>query len=119
MFLRGNPRPAAHSCATPPALARTVDQYAEGQEIDPYVWPLPDDTFSHPRSAGTFTRFLLQYVHERKIIGWPDAIAKASYLPAKRLEETAPRTKKKGRLQVGMDAEIIIFDPATVQDRVT
>jgi N-acyl-D-glutamate deacylase len=89
------------------------------QEIDPTVWPLPDDAFSHPRSAGTFTRFLAQYVRDRKLVSWPDAIAKTSYLPAKYLEETAPQMKKKGRLQVGMDADITVFDPATVQDRAT
>jgi N-acyl-D-glutamate deacylase len=89
------------------------------QEIDPNAWPLPDDAFSHPRSAGTFTRFLAQYVRDRKLINWSDAIGKTSYLPAKYLEETAPQMKKKGRLQVGMDADIVIFDSATVQDRAT
>jgi N-acyl-D-glutamate deacylase len=90
-----------------------------GREIDPNAWPLPDDAFSHPRSAGTFTRFLAQYVRERKLISWPEAIAKTSYLPAKLMEETAPQMKRKGRLQVGMDADITVFDPATVQDRAT
>jgi N-acyl-D-glutamate deacylase len=47
------------------------------------------------------------------------AIAKTSYLPAKLLEETAPQMKKKGRLQVGMDADVTVFDPATIQDRAT
>ena len=90
-----------------------------GQETDPNVWPLTDDAFSHPRSAGTFTRFLGQYVRDRKLITLPDAIAKTSYLPAKYLEEIAPQMKKKGRLQVGMDADITVFDPATVLDRAT
>jgi N-acyl-D-glutamate deacylase len=90
-----------------------------GQEIDSNTWPLPDDAFAHPRSAGTFTRFLAQYVRDRKLINWSDAIAKTSYLPAKLLEETAPQMKKKGRLQAGMDADITVFDPATVQDRAT
>ena len=90
-----------------------------GQPIDTEAWPLPEDAFSHPRSAGTFTRFLAQYVRDRKLISWSDAIAKASYLPAKLLEETAPQMKKKGRLQVGMDADVVVFDPGTVQDRAT
>jgi N-acyl-D-glutamate deacylase len=90
-----------------------------GQEINPNVWPLPDDAFAHPRSAGTFTRFLAQYVRDRQLISWPDAIAKTSYLPAKLLEETTPQMKKKGRLQVGMDADITVFDPETVEDRAT
>jgi N-acyl-D-glutamate deacylase len=90
-----------------------------GTEIDPNVWPLPNEAFSHPRSAGTFTRFLAQYVRERKLISWSDAIAKTSYLPAKYLEETAPQMKKKGRIQRGMDADLVVFDTATVQDRAT
>jgi N-acyl-D-glutamate deacylase len=90
-----------------------------GREMDPNAWPIPDDAFSHPRSAGTFTRFLAQYVRDRKLMSWSDAIAKTSYLPAKLLEDTAPQMKKKGRLQVGMDADVIVFDPATVQDRAT
>jgi hypothetical protein len=46
-----------------------------GQETDPNAWPLPDDAFSHPRSAGTFTRFLAQYVRDRKLLSWLCAIA--------------------------------------------
>jgi N-acyl-D-glutamate deacylase len=90
-----------------------------GQEIDPNAWPLPDDAFSHPRSAGTFTRFLGEYVRERHAIGLSDAIAKTTYLPAKLLENSVPQMKKKDRLQVGMDADVVVFDPATVQDRAT
>jgi N-acyl-D-glutamate deacylase len=90
-----------------------------GQEIERTSWPLPGDAFAHPRSAGTFTRFLAQYVRERKLISWSDAIAKTSYLPAKLLEDTATQMKKKGRLQVGMDADITVFDPRAVEDRAT
>ena len=90
-----------------------------GREIDSNAWPLPGDAFSHPRSAGTFTRFLADYVRERKLISWPDAIAKTSYLPAKLVEESAPQMKRKGRLQVDMDADIVVFDPSTIQDRAT
>ena len=52
-------------------------------------------------------------------IGLSDAVAKTAYLPAKLLEETVPQLKKKGRLQAGMDADIVVFDPVTVQDRAT
>ena len=40
-------------------------------------------------------------------------------LPAKRLEQTALQMRKKGRLQIGMDADITVFAPATVQDQAT
>jgi N-acyl-D-aspartate/D-glutamate deacylase len=47
------------------------------------------------------------------------AIEKMSLLPAKRLESIAPTMKKKGRMQVGMDADITVFNPATVTDKAT
>jgi N-acyl-D-aspartate/D-glutamate deacylase len=48
-----------------------------------------------------------------------DAIRKASLLPAQRLEGTAMGARRKGRLQEGADADIVVFDPAAVQDRAT
>ena len=44
------------------------------------MWPLPNDAFSHLRSAGTFSRFLAHYVRERHTISLPDAIEKTTYL---------------------------------------
>ncbi|MCX6604817.1 MAG: amidohydrolase family protein, partial [Acidobacteria bacterium] len=73
----------------------------------------------HPRAAGTYARVLGVYVRERKVPSLMDALAKISYLPAKRLEAFAPAMKRKGRLKVGADADIAIFDPATVIDRST
>ena len=90
-----------------------------GEHVDDDAWPLPDDAFSHPRSAGTHARFLGQYVRERNLISLSDAIAKTAYLPAKLLEETVPQLKKKGRLQAGMDADIVVFDPVALRDRAT
>jgi dihydroorotase-like cyclic amidohydrolase len=42
-----------------------------------------------------------------------------SYLPAKLLEDSVRQMRSKGRLQVGMDADVVVFDPVTVQDRAT
>jgi N-acyl-D-glutamate deacylase len=92
---------------------------ANGEEVDGDVWPLPADAFAHPRSAGTYSRFLSEYVRERKAISLSDAIAKTAYLPAKLLEDSVPQMKQKGRLQEGMDADLVVFDPATVRDRAT
>lgn len=48
-----------------------------------------------------------------------EAICKMSLMPAQTLEEFVPQMRKKGRLQIGMDADIVVFDPATVADLAT
>ncbi len=73
----------------------------------------------HPRGMGTFSRVLGYYARDKKILSLSDAIAKMSYLPAKRLEDFAPAFKHKGRLTPGADADITIFDADTVIDRAT
>jgi N-acyl-D-aspartate/D-glutamate deacylase len=72
-----------------------------------------------PRSAGTYARVLAHYVRDTKAITLNEAIRKMTLLPAQRLERRAPIFRDKGRLRVGADADIAIFDPNTVSDRST
>jgi N-acyl-D-aspartate/D-glutamate deacylase len=73
----------------------------------------------HPRGVGTFARVLGLYVRDQKALSLMDAIRKMSLLPAQRLEKAVPSMRMKGRVKVGADADITIFDPATVIDRAT
>ena len=77
------------------------------------------DGGGHPRSTGTFARFLGRFVRELEIVDWMEGIRKITLLPAQRLEKAIPGMEKKGRLQIGMDADVTVFDPATVQERAT
>jgi dihydroorotase len=78
---------------------------------------MPYAKLAHPRSAGTYSRVLGKYVREEKLIDLSTAIEKMTLLPAKRLEEVSPTMRFKGRIQVGADADITIFNPNTVIDK--
>lgn len=73
----------------------------------------------HPRSAGTYSRILAKYVREEKSLSLMDAIRKMSLMPAERLEKRVPVMRNKGRVRVGADADLTIFDPQKVQDMST
>jgi N-acyl-D-aspartate/D-glutamate deacylase len=98
------------------------------------------DGTGHPRTTGTFARILGRYVRDGETnvgaqhaaplpnatqppptarLSLMDAIRKMTLMPAQRLEARVPAMKEKGRLRVGADADITIFDAATVLDRST
>jgi N-acyl-D-aspartate/D-glutamate deacylase len=77
------------------------------------------DGKGHPRAAGSYARVLGFYVREQKALSLMDAIRKSTLMPAQRLEKLAPMFRAKGRLRVGADADIAVFDPATVIDHAT
>ena len=90
---------------------------ADGSTYTGDAWPLPPDATSHPRSAGTFTRFLRHWVREREAVPLLEGIAKCSLIPAQILEASTPAMRTKGRLQPGADADLVVFDLATLTDR--
>ncbi len=73
----------------------------------------------HPRAAGTYARVLGKYVREEKALTLMDALKKMSLMPARRLEGMSPAMRGKGRLKVGADADIVVFDAARVKDEAT
>jgi dihydroorotase len=73
----------------------------------------------HPRGAGSFARVLGRYVRERQALPLATALRKMTLMPAQRLERSAPSFRKKGRVQVGADADLTLFDPARVIDHAT
>jgi N-acyl-D-aspartate/D-glutamate deacylase len=73
----------------------------------------------HPRQAGTFARVLAHYVRDTNQLTLMEALRKMTLLPALRLETWAPAFLQKGRIRVGADADITVFDAEHVMDRST
>ena len=73
----------------------------------------------HPRSAATNARLLGVYVREEKVLPLMEALRKSTLMPAQRLERRVPAMRDKGRIRVGADADLTLFDPARVRDRAT
>ena len=73
----------------------------------------------HPRGQGTFSRVLGYYVREQKTLDLMTALRKMTLMPAQRLQKRAPMFKNKGRIRVGADADITVFDPRRIIDKAT
>jgi N-acyl-D-aspartate/D-glutamate deacylase len=85
----------------------------------PLVMIASDGAEGHPRNAGTYSRVLAQYVREKGTLTLMDAIRKMTLMPAQMLERSTSAGRQKGRLQEGADADIVVFDAATISDRST
>jgi N-acyl-D-amino-acid deacylase len=68
----------------------------------------------HPRAYGTFARLLGKYVRDEKVIPLEEAIRRLTSLPATNL-----KLQKRGALKAGHFADVVVFDPATIQDHAT
>jgi len=73
----------------------------------------------HPRGQGSYARVVGHYVREEKALDLMLALRKMTLMPAQRLEKRAPVFKNKGRIKIGADADITVFNPATVIDKAT
>ncbi len=82
-------------------------------------WPLPDDATSHPRSAGCFTKFIREWVRERKTVSLLEGVRKCALIPAEILSQSTPAMRAKGRLATDADADIVVFDYEKLSDRAT
>jgi N-acyl-D-amino-acid deacylase len=68
----------------------------------------------HPRTYGTFARLLGKYVRDEKIISLPEAVRRLTSLPAANL-----KLDRRGWLKAGFYADVVVFDPAKIQDHAT
>jgi N-acyl-D-aspartate/D-glutamate deacylase len=73
----------------------------------------------HPRGQASYSRVLGYYVREEKVLDLMTALRKMTLMPAQRLERHAPAFKDKGRIRVGADADITVFDPVKIIDKAT
>jgi N-acyl-D-amino-acid deacylase len=80
--------------------------------------PAPEGVFlksnSHPRAYGNFARLLAKYVRDEHALTLPEAISRLSAMPARNLS-----LQDRGLLKNGYFADIVIFDPNTIQDHAT
>jgi dihydroorotase len=78
-----------------------------------------EDGRGHPRTSGSYAKVLGRYVRDEGVVDLMDALRRMSLEPARRLQDRVPAMAAKGRIRVGADADLTIFDPAAVVDRAT
>ena len=106
VIVHSTPQSAVDAAVSSPLTAIATDGFLRGGK-------------GHPRTSGTYSLILGRYVRERRVLSLSEALNKCSLMPAQRLERRAPAFAAKGRLQPGMDADVVIFDADTVIDNST
>src|SRR3984957_1250534 len=89
-----------------------------GAAPEPASWPLPPAAFTHPRTAGTYARSIRTLSRDGGL-PLPEILAKCSLSPAMLLQDRVPAMRRKGRVNQGSDADIVVFDPETITDQAT
>ena len=90
-----------------------------GPRTDPAAWPPPARAVTHPRTAGTFSRAVRLLTRGQEPMSLAQALSKCSLEPARLLEDQVPGLRRKGRLQVNADADVLVFDPVHLADQAT
>jgi dihydroorotase len=114
-------KPTGGLIISPPSYS---EESVKNLVADPMVMVASDGMWltngkAHPRTWGTYARVLGRYVREQKALSLMQALNKMTALPADRLSQRIPGMKKKGRIQAGADADIVVFDPETILDQAT
>jgi N-acyl-D-glutamate deacylase len=121
LIYNNNPEDIAKWMAQPGVVVVSDGMAVQDESLNYYPWEASYEGHSvHPRTAGTRAK-VLRMVREDKNMSLMEAISKMSYLHAKYFAELGgiPQFKTKGRMQEGMDADIVVFNPDTVRDNST
>ncbi|MFG3436307.1 amidohydrolase family protein [Nonomuraea sp. NPDC047897] len=93
--------------------------YLDARPVTADTWPSPPGAMTHPRSAGCFAKVFRWLVRDLALLTVAEAVRRCTLVPARVLAASAPGARRKGRLQVGCDADVVVFDPATFGDVAT